>query len=205
MVWRTVLVGNTETLKTPFDDRVIYSLSRIWNKRRLEGISEYLIWRFQWSDDPVVVVENYWHIGESWLFWFSVLTDVFECCSNNMNGGLILCREIDWIATVGLFLSGVDNCWGNPVGNVQLFVWLFEFHQWKQFLCVYRRMSSWFSEEYLLLNMDFEVKYWILSESTNEAISCQKGWCGRDFINFGWGLPTLEECWYLGVLYWGAI
>lgn len=40
------------------------------------------------------------------------------------------------------------------------------------------------SEEYVLLNMDLEVECGILSESRNEAVSCKKSCCRRDFMNF---------------------
>ena len=41
-----------------------------------------------------------------------------------------------------------------------------------------------FGEEYILLNMELEIEYWILSESANKAVSCEKGCRGGDFTRW---------------------
>ena len=102
---------------------------------------------------------------------------------------------------MGLFLSGIDNCRGNLVGN--MFDCLSDcssFISGSSSSAFIDECLHDFSEEYLLLNMDFEVECWILSESTNEAISCKKGCCGRDVMNFGyegfphWKSVDVSEC-----------
>ena len=52
-----------------------------------------------------------------------------------------------------------------------------------------------FGEEYVLLDMDLEVEFWILSKSANEAVSCKKGCRSGNFMNFR----------YEGFPYWKSV